>query len=107
MELSKTFPLDNNKTIELPSDKAYYHAQYSIMFARQVIRNTARSAAKRSFHTSKAQAVHFEEGVYSNLPFKVHNRRIPFAFLHFGFFGLAFAIPFIAVGVQLKRSGAF
>ncbi|ODV73708.1 cytochrome c oxidase subunit VIII CYBJADRAFT_112484, partial [Cyberlindnera jadinii NRRL Y-1542] len=52
-------------------------------------------------------AVHFKEGVYENIPFKVHNRKIPYAVIHFGFFGIAAAVPFIASFVQLKRSGAF
>ncbi|CDR38665.1 CYFA0S02e04302g1_1 [Cyberlindnera fabianii] len=73
------------------------------MFARQV----ARATARRNFSASAKSAAHFKEGVYENIPFKVHNRRIPFAVLHFSFFGLAFAIPFVACGVQLKRSGAF
>lgn len=74
--------------------------------ARQLIRNTARQTAKRSIHTSQVARVHFKEGVYENIPFKVHNRRIPYAVLHFSFFGLAFAIPWVACYVQLKRSGA-
>ncbi|CCH44806.1 Cytochrome c oxidase polypeptide VIII,mitochondrial [Wickerhamomyces ciferrii] len=76
------------------------------MFARQLLRNQVKPMARRAFHTSKSQAVHFEEGVYTNIPFKVHNRKIPYAIVHFSFFGLGFAIPFVAVYVQLKRSGS-
>ncbi len=72
-----------------------------------LVRAQARQASKRAFSTTRSAGAHFEEGVYSNLPFKVHNRRIPFAVLHFAFFGLGFAIPFVACGVQLKRSGAW
>jgi cytochrome c oxidase subunit 7c len=72
------------------------------MLARQLAQTS-----KRTFTSSAKQAVHFKEGVYENIPFKVHNRKIPYAVLHFGFFGLAAVIPFVAVGVQLKRSGAW
>lgn len=77
------------------------------MFAHLIksTRQSARQSARRSLHTSKSVGVHFKEGVYENIPFKVHNRRIPYAVLHFSFFGLAFAIPWVACYVQLKRSG--
>lgn len=72
------------------------------MFARQ-----AQQVSRRAFSsTSRVAGAHFKEGVYENIPFKVHNRKVPFAVLHFGFFGLAAAIPFVAVFVQLKRSGS-
>lgn len=64
-----------------------------------------RLSSRRAFSSTLLKPVHFKEGVYSNLPFKVLNRRIPYAFLHFGFFGLGFAVPFIAVYVQLKKHG--
>ncbi|KAJ8056138.1 hypothetical protein LXG23DRAFT_57668 [Yarrowia lipolytica] len=54
-----------------------------------MFRATVRSAntvAKRNFSTTKVRSVHYPEGPYHNLPFKVHNRKIPYAFLHFGFF---------------------
>lgn len=44
-------------------------------------------------------------GLYSNLPFKVHNTRIPFAFKWWGVFGFFFAFPFITCYVHMKRSG--
>ncbi|CEP23436.1 COX8 [Cyberlindnera jadinii] len=72
------------------------------MFARQLVQTS-----KRAFSSSSKSAVHFKEGVYENIPFKVHNRKIPYAVIHFGFFGIAAAVPFIASFVQLKRSGAF
>jgi cytochrome c oxidase subunit 7c len=77
-----------------------------------ILRNTARQSAikqtlsKRAFSSSVKNQVHFKEGVYNNIPFKVHNRKIPYGLVHFSFFGLAFAIPFVAVYVQLKRSGS-
>ncbi|KAH3682950.1 hypothetical protein WICPIJ_006080 [Wickerhamomyces pijperi] len=76
------------------------------MFFRQIVRNSIRQS-QRTFSSTAKKSVHFEEGVYTNIPFKVHNRKIPYAIVHFSFFGLAFAIPFVAVYVQLKRSGAF
>lgn len=79
------------------------------MFAKQSLRVSARNiAAKRAFSaTATKKSGHFAEGVYSNLPFKVHNRKIPYAVVHFGFLGLGFAIPFVAVGWQLYKGGAF
>ncbi|KAH3899945.1 probable Cytochrome c oxidase polypeptide VIII, mitochondrial [Saccharomycodes ludwigii] len=71
-------------------------------------RNLIRLTAKRSFaSTMKTQGVHFKDGVYTNIPFKVHNRKIPYAIVHFSYFLVGFAVPFIASYVQLKRSGAF
>ncbi|ODQ78954.1 hypothetical protein BABINDRAFT_37989 [Babjeviella inositovora NRRL Y-12698] len=77
-------------------------------FAAAPARAAFRPVAKRSFQTSRVvRGAHFEEGVYSNLPFKVHNRKIPFAIVFFGFFGLGFSLPLVAVWWQLKKSGAF
>ncbi len=47
---------------------------------------------RRAFNTrSLVKAEHFDDGVYTNLPFKVHNRRfIPYWLVHFGFFGMFF-----------------
>ncbi|SCW01819.1 LAFE_0E07954g1_1 [Lachancea fermentati] len=65
-----------------------------------------RVAARRAFSASTRQsAVHFKEGVYTNIPVKVHNRKIPFALIHFGFFTLGFLVPFFSSYVQLKKSG--
>ncbi|CAH02074.1 Cox8 [Kluyveromyces lactis] len=67
-----------------------------------------RLATRRAFSaTSKQCGAHFKEGVYSNIPVKIHNRKIPYAFIHFGFFALGFAVPFISSYVQLKKFGAF
>nr|6T0B_h Chain h, Cytochrome c oxidase polypeptide VIII, mitochondrial [Saccharomyces cerevisiae S288C]6T0B_u Chain u, Cytochrome c oxidase polypeptide VIII, mitochondrial [Saccharomyces cerevisiae S288C]6T15_h Chain h, Cytochrome c oxidase polypeptide VIII, mitochondrial [Saccharomyces cerevisiae S288C]6YMX_h Chain h, Cytochrome c oxidase subunit 8, mitochondrial [Saccharomyces cerevisiae S288C]6YMY_h Chain h, Cytochrome c oxidase subunit 8, mitochondrial [Saccharomyces cerevisiae S288C]8DH6_h Chai len=51
--------------------------------------------------------VHFKDGVYENIPFKVKGRKTPYALSHFGFFAIGFAVPFVACYVQLKKSGAF
>ncbi|CCF56026.1 hypothetical protein KAFR_0A05910 [Kazachstania africana CBS 2517] len=64
-----------------------------------------RLAFKRAFTTTPIRSVHFAEGVYSNLPFKVLNRKIPYGVIHFGFFGLGFAVPFLIGFVQMKKSG--
>jgi len=63
------------------------------------------STSRQAFSSTTRQAAHFKEGVYSNIPFKVHNRKIPFGIVFFGFLGVGFAVPFIASFVQLKKSG--
>lgn len=75
--------------------------------ARQSFAASRNFAARRGFSTTLArQSGHFAEGPYSNLPFKVHNRKIPYAIIHFGFLGFGFALPFIAVYWQLYKSGS-
>ncbi|CCK69044.1 cytochrome c oxidase subunit VIII KNAG_0B06140 [Huiozyma naganishii CBS 8797] len=71
------------------------------MIAQQIVRTSGR----RMFASSARNAAHFKEGVYSNLPFKIHDRKIPYGVVHFGFFAVGFAVPFIACFVQLKKSG--
>ncbi|CCD27122.1 cytochrome c oxidase subunit VIII NDAI_0J02300 [Naumovozyma dairenensis CBS 421] len=63
------------------------------------------STRRATFSTSSKNLVHFKDGVYNNIPFKVHNRKIPFAVVHFGFFGVGFLVPFITCYVQMKKSG--
>lgn len=70
-----------------------------------MIQQVYRLASKRALSSTMRQHAHFKEGPYSNLPFKVHNRKIPFGFIHFGFFAFGFALPFIACYVQFKKSG--
>lgn len=48
-----------------------------------------------------------QEGVYSNLPFKVKNRKIPFSIMWFGVFGFFFAFPFLTTYRALKKAGSF
>ncbi|QLG71603.1 hypothetical protein HG535_0B06480 [Zygotorulaspora mrakii] len=71
------------------------------MFGQQLIRFSTR----RAFSSSIRQQAHFKEGVYSNLPVKVHNRKIPFGLIHFGFFTLGFLVPFFSSFVQMRKSG--
>lgn len=71
------------------------------MFGQQLIRMSTR----RAFSQTARSSGHFAEGVYSNLPFKVHNRKIPFGIIHFGFFGVGFAVPFLITYVQFKKNG--
>lgn len=61
--------------------------------------------AKRTFSQTARFAQ--KEGLYSNIPFKVHNRKIPYAVVHTAFFSLAFIIPVIALVVQWNRHGDF
>lgn len=72
------------------------------MFRQSLVKLSTR----RAFSSTSRQAVHFKEGVYSNVPFKVQNRKIPFGIVFFGFMGVGFAVPFIASFVQLKKSGS-
>ncbi|KAI5951860.1 COX8 [Candida jiufengensis] len=49
-----------------------------------------------------------KEGVYSNLPFQVKNRKfIPFAVWYWGVLGFFFAFPFLSTGWQMYKSGSF
>ncbi|CAH2447801.1 Cytochrome c oxidase subunit 8 [Komagataella phaffii CBS 7435] len=73
-----------------------------------MFRLAARQTPKRMFSTSRvaASGAHGDVGPYSNLPFKVKNRRVPYAVPHFLFFAIGMGIPFFACYVQLKRSGS-
>ncbi len=55
----------------------------------KLITKSSLKSTFRSFSTSSISKSHevFREGVYSNLPFKVHNRKIPFAIPYFTFMG--------------------
>ncbi|CAD1808883.1 Cytochrome c oxidase subunit VIIc family protein [Candida parapsilosis] len=51
---------------------------------------------------------HPQEGVYSNLPFKVKNRKfIPFSVWYWGVMGFFFAFPFLTSTWQIYKSGGF
>ncbi|GMF07796.1 unnamed protein product [Ambrosiozyma monospora] len=57
------------------------------MFSRAIQRQTRQTT--RLFSTASKQLNHHgPSGPYSNLPFKVHNRRIPYAVPHTLFFGM-------------------
>ncbi|CCC72132.1 hypothetical protein NCAS_0J01530 [Naumovozyma castellii] len=73
------------------------------MFRQQAIKLSTRRAL---FSTSSKNMVHFKDGVYNNLPFKVVNRKIPYGVVHFGFFGVGLLVPFIITWAQLKKSGS-
>ncbi|KAI3405729.2 COX8 [Candida oxycetoniae] len=95
------------------------------MFSRSLLQRCARSPAqqltqmmvpKRSFQRSamllsgnlseKIYGVP-QEGVYSNLPFKVKNRKfIPFAVWYWGVLGFFFAFPFLSTAWSMYKSGA-
>lgn len=60
----------------------------------------------RNFATSGARLSHGPEGPYSNLPFAVHNRKIPYGVLHFVFGALGLGVPAIVVYWNLKKSGS-
>lgn len=48
---------------------------------------------------------HYPEGPYSNLPFTVKGRRVPYAVPHVIFWVLGAGIPAFALYVQQKRAG--
>ncbi|CAI4048410.1 hypothetical protein SUVZ_12G4200 [Saccharomyces uvarum] len=78
------------------------------MLCQQMIRTTAkRSSNIMTRPIIMKRSVHFKDGVYENIPFKVKGRKTPYALSHFGFFAVGFAIPFVACYVQLKKSGSF
>lgn len=73
----------------------------SVMLRQQLVRFSTR----RAFSSTIKKQSHFEEGVYSNIPVKVKNRKIPYGWVHFGFFGAGFLFPFAACLVQQKKQG--
>ncbi|CCE61892.1 hypothetical protein TPHA_0B02200 [Tetrapisispora phaffii CBS 4417] len=70
-----------------------------------MINQLVRLNGRRYFSQSLKSNVHFKDGVYTNLPFKVKDRKTPYALTHFAFFGLGFAVPFLITYAQLKKSG--
>ncbi|EDO18720.1 hypothetical protein Kpol_1055p77 [Vanderwaltozyma polyspora DSM 70294] len=79
----------------------HIHTYISTMFKQLVGLST-----RRAFSSSvKAQGAHLKDGVYTNIPFKVHNRKIPYAVVHTAFFSVGFLVPFLISWVQLKKSG--
>lgn len=59
------------------------------MLARAGLRTSSSLVAKRGFTSTAARRHgHMPEGPYSNLPFKVHDRKIPYWAVHWTFFGM-------------------
>jgi cytochrome c oxidase subunit 7c len=57
------------------------------MMYRAGLRTTS-LVAKRGFTSSAvARSGHLPEGPYTNIPFKVHDRKIPYWAVHWTFFG--------------------
>ncbi|ODV76628.1 uncharacterized protein CANTADRAFT_36346, partial [Suhomyces tanzawaensis NRRL Y-17324] len=46
-------------------------------------------------------------GPYSNLPFKVKDRKIPFGLFYWSITGLFFAFPFLSTYWHMKKAGSF
>ncbi|WPK23288.1 hypothetical protein PUMCH_000523 [Australozyma saopauloensis] len=44
-------------------------------------------------------------GTYSNIPFPVKTKRVPFALVWYGTFGFFFAFPFITAYWHMKKAG--
>ncbi|ODQ67888.1 hypothetical protein NADFUDRAFT_68253 [Nadsonia fulvescens var. elongata DSM 6958] len=73
------------------------------MLSRSVIR-AAKPVSKRGFTSSAVRPAHFPEGPYNNLPFKVHNRKIPYPIVHWSFFAIGFGLPFGIAYFHIKKS---
>lgn len=77
------------------------------MIARLGLRTTR---ASRNFQTSSRILLGNvygtpKEGVYSNLPFKVKTKFIPFGVGLWGVMGFFFAFPFLASYLHMKKAG--
>ncbi|KAG7195262.1 uncharacterized protein KQ657_003788 [Scheffersomyces spartinae] len=44
-------------------------------------------------------------GIYSNLPFKVKNRKIPLGFFWYGTLGFFFSFPFLVSWLHMYKAG--
>lgn len=91
------------------------------MLSRAAIRTTS-LVSRRGFSSTSAAKNHYHwpEGPYANIPFKIHNRKIPYFFIHWAFFGMygrqssicftnpplatGISAPFLIVYYQLKKS---
>ncbi|KAK9457924.1 hypothetical protein V1511DRAFT_454291 [Dipodascopsis uninucleata] len=73
---------------------------YAPIIARSSIRGAFNNNARqmiltRGFSSSRvARSGHWPEGPYWNIPFKVHNRKIPLAIPYTLFFLIPFLTPF-------------
>ncbi|CAH6718520.1 cytochrome c oxidase subunit 8, mitochondrial [[Candida] jaroonii] len=50
---------------------------------------------------------HPEEGVYTNIPFKVKRKYIPLSVYYWGTLGFFFFFPFISTYWHLRKAGSF
>ncbi|VVT53903.1 uncharacterized protein SAPINGB_P003808 [Magnusiomyces paraingens] len=75
------------------------------MLSRAAVRTTS-LVSRRGFSSSAISKVehHWPEGPYTNIPFKVHNRKIPYFFVHWTFFLVGLGSPFAICYYQLKKS---
>ncbi|CAN3356959.1 cytochrome c oxidase subunit 8, mitochondrial [Diutina catenulata] len=66
-------------------------------------------ASRRGFSSSAVRANNIygtpKSGPYSNLPFKVKDRMIPFPVVFWGVAGFFFAFPFLSSYWQMKKAG--
>ncbi|KAK7205330.1 hypothetical protein BZA70DRAFT_277855 [Myxozyma melibiosi] len=84
---------------------------YAPTVARTSVRSAVRSMSaremifKRGFQSSQVakSTHHWPEGPYNNLPFKVHNRRIPFFIPYTLFFLVPFVTPFGMAAFALSK----
>ncbi|KAK9451641.1 uncharacterized protein V1518DRAFT_409134 [Limtongia smithiae] len=66
-------------------------------------RETIFSRGFKSSQIAKAGGHHYPEGPYNNLPFKVHNRKIPFVIPFSLFFIIPFLTPFGMTWLALSK----
>ncbi|KAK9373849.1 uncharacterized protein V1513DRAFT_447757 [Lipomyces chichibuensis] len=86
---------------------------YAPIIARTALRTTVRrgatfeTASRRGFSSSQmvrsGDHGHHPEGPYHNLPFKVHNRKIPFVIPFSLFFLVPFLTPFGMAALAISR----
>lgn len=69
------------------------------------VRANSMRVAKRNFSSTVSRMGHGPDGPYSNLPFKVHNRKIPYVVIHWTFFIVGFSTPFAITYYNLKKAG--
>lgn len=71
--------------------------------------NAIQRVARRNFQTSARSMNKIfgtpAEGVYSNLPFKVKNAKIPFSLRYWSFFGFFFLFPFMSSYYHMIKAG--
>ncbi|SGZ46655.1 CIC11C00000004304 [Sungouiella intermedia] len=80
------------------------------MIARIGLRTSRATRATRNFQTSSRVLLGNvygspKEGVYSNLPFKVKTKVVPFGVGWWGVMGFFFAFPFLTSYWHMKKAG--
>lgn len=73
--------------------------------------SNARLVSRRNFQSSSRVMDSVfgtpKEGPYSNIPFEVKRKFIPFKVYYWGILGFFFGFPFLSTYLNLKKSGSF